>query len=70
MIAATNIDWDQVKARQAELFAIVRQRPKQLKYEEAASDALFFFVENPNSEANPSGVFRNCLRDIERSLLR
>ncbi len=63
------IDWKRIQMIQAELGVIANRNGKGFASLEAASDALFFFIENPDSSASPVGVFRNCLRNIKRTLL-
>ncbi len=64
------IDWKRIQILQAELGVIANRNGNGFAALEAASDALFFFIENPESSASPVGVFRNCLRDIKRTLLQ
>ena len=63
------VNWQRIEEIQAELAVIASRHGKGFAPLEAASDAVFFFVNHPDSKAAPSGVFRNCLRNLQRTLL-
>ncbi len=50
--------------------AIVGDKRREAKIDEAEIGAQEYFVVNPQSPANPAGVFLNCLRSEQKRLLR